>query len=50
MEGATVVVNLDRASGPNAVRLDASARGKHLGNVGTTFAEPLADGRILLTS
>ncbi len=49
-EEATVVVKSPGASGPRVVPLDASARGWRLGDVGTPFAEPPGDGRILLTS
>jgi len=49
-EAATVVVNLPGAPEPHVVRLDASARDTLSGDVGTTFALPPGDGRILLTS
>ena len=49
-EGATVVVNLPGASEPYVVRLDAAASDTLSDDVGTTFALPPADGRILLTS
>jgi len=47
-QNALVVVNLPGATAPFAVKLEARARDAFTGEIGTAFAIPPGDGRILL--